>query len=609
MPQTRSAPSPALPQAAQLLRASRTDEAEQVLSPLLAREPGHAGALHLMALIRLKEERLEEAAGLMTLSLTAEPRQPQGHRILAKILALLDRPAEAVEALRAAIAQMPDMTDAHFELGNRLHELQRLDDAEAAYRRLLFHAPRHAPGKLALGAVLIEAGRAAEAERLLTQALNETDDNALRAALHDNLALAQRNQRKHGAALKNFTLLRALEKDPTRADFSRAETFTEMKRFDEALDVYQEILARDPSHVAAHEALNHLLYCMGRDVPFLAADDGALQTAPLRHARAAFLAKAGRHGEALTLYQDLLRENERDKQAASGAASALAALGRHAQAQSLFERARAEHPRDANLAVNMAGMLLRKGDPAHAAAIAECALALEPDHQVALALLGTAWQLMGDERAYSLHGYDRLIETFDLEPPPGFASMESFNTELCAYLDEVHPHTREYVNQSLRGGTQTPGRIFGVGHRLVDLLAGPISKAVSRFVAGMPEDAGHPFLRRRRSGFAYADSWSSRLGDCGYHTNHVHPGGWISSCYYAGVPAAVADTRTQAGWLKFGEPDFEPGPKPQKTVQPRAGMLVLFPSYLWHGTIPFRAPSLRTTIAFDAVPDVRLPMG
>jgi hypothetical protein len=29
---------------------------------------------------------------------------------------------------------------------------------------------------------------------------------------------------------------------------------------------------------------------------------------------------------------------------------------------------------------------------------------------------------------------------------------------------------------------------------------------------------------------------------------------------------------------------------------------VLFPSYMWHGTIAFRGEASRTTIAFDAVP-------
>jgi hypothetical protein len=40
----------------------------------------------------------------------------------------------------------------------------------------------------------------------------------------------------------------------------------------------------------------------------------------------------------------------------------------------------------------------------------------------------------------------------------------------------------------------------------------------------------------------------------------------------------------------------------RRTIQSRPGTLVLFPSYLWHGTIPFHAEQTRTTIAFDVVP-------
>jgi tetratricopeptide (TPR) repeat protein len=598
-----------LQQAAHLLQAGRPAEAGQILAPLLTRDPGHAGALYLMALVRLRQDQPEEAAALLTRSLAREPGQPQAHRILAKILTAQERLEQAVEALRAAIALKPDMADAHFELGNRLHELQRLEEAETAYRQLLHHAPRHAPGKLALGAVLIERGKAPEAEAVLLQALSETAEKDLRAALYGNLALAQRAQRKHDAALESFTLLRGLEQDPIASDLSRAEILTDLKRFDEAIGVYEDILARDPAHGAAHEAFNHLLYCMGRDTEFLASYARAPQTAPLRHAHAAFLSRAGRPAQALPLFEGLLCENPGDKQAASGAASALSALGRHAQAQRLFEEARMRHPDDANLAVNMAAMLLRKNDPEYAADVALKALALEPDNQMGLAMLGTAWQMAGDERAIALHGYDQLIATFDLEPPDGFSDMAAFNAELCGYLNQVHPHAREYVNQSLRGGTQTPGRLFSAGHDLIDRLARRIAQAVARYVEALPDSDAHPFLRRRQDGFAYADSWSSRLAACGYHTNHVHPGGWISSCYYAEVPQAVADAATQAGWLKFGQPDFEGGPLPQKALQPRPGMLVLFPSYLWHGTIPFQGPRPRTTIAFDAVPDAGLPLG
>ena len=83
----------------------------------------------------------------------------------------------------------------------------------------------------------------------------------------------------------------------------------------------------------------------------------------------------------------------------------------------------------------------------------------------------------------------------------------------------------------------------------------------------------------------------------------MHSEGWISSAYYVEVPREVEDRGERSGWIKFGEPKFEvPGAKPEKFVQPAAGKLVLFPSYMWHGTIPIHGDEPRMTIAFDVVP-------
>jgi hypothetical protein len=139
------------------------------------------------------------------------------------------------------------------------------------------------------------------------------------------------------------------------------------------------------------------------------------------------------------------------------------------------------------------------------------------------------------------------------------------------------------------------------------MLRKRIDTAVADYVARMPDDESHPLLSRRRAQFEYAASWSSRLRDCGFHTNHVHPKGWISSAYYVAVPDAADDTVAKEGWIKFGEPNFPCGLRDpiRRTVQPRPGLLVLFPSYMWHGTIPFHSQQARTTIAFDVVPQGR----
>jgi Putative 2OG-Fe(II) oxygenase len=81
--------------------------------------------------------------------------------------------------------------------------------------------------------------------------------------------------------------------------------------------------------------------------------------------------------------------------------------------------------------------------------------------------------------------------------------------------------------------------------------------------------------------------------------------GWISSSYYVAVPEVTKDQDAKQGWIKFGEPSLNvPLKNPvRRAIQPVPGRLVLFPSYMWHGTTPFHAPAVRTTIAFDAVPD------
>ena len=69
-------------------------------------------------------------------------------------------------------------------------------------------------------------------------------------------------------------------------------------------------------------------------------------------------------------------------------------------------------------------------------------------------------------------------------------------------------------------------------------------------------------------------------------------------------PDAAADASAREGWIQFGEPNFDARIRNpvRRTEQPVPGKLVLFPSYMWHGTLPFHSKQSRTTIAFDVVP-------
>ena len=111
-----------------------------------------------------------------------------------------------------------------------------------------------------------------------------------------------------------------------------------------------------------------------------------------------------------------------------------------------------------------------------------------------------------------------------------------------------------------------------------------------------------PVRSRNTGDYRFNGVWSVRLRPDGYHSNHLHPQGWLSSACYIALPSAVE--RGREGWLKFGEPGVPTKPvlTPEYFIKPEPGLLALFPSYMWHGTVPFGGDEPRLTIAFDIVP-------
>jgi len=596
---------PSLARALQLLQAGDAAAAETILVSLAGRTVADdPQVLHLMGMINLRRQCFVEAVELFRRAQAADPALPQPAFGRGVALAGLGRDQEAIEYFQQAALLKPDFIEAYYELGSALHRLGKLKAATRVFRDLLGIMPAHVPAKLALGGVLIDAKRPVEAEAPLRTALGQPVPPPLKATLHTNLALALRRQRKDEEALENYDHAMALNPALPQLGLHRAEALQNLGRYDEAIGAYQSALEREPLNPLLHRFYNDLLYRLNRMDDYLKSYDRAPQSRALQLGRASFLSSQARGEEAYAAYRELQAKDPDDIAAAAGVVSALALQKRYDEAATVVDQALARNGQNAELLRRAAEVALLRQDPQKALVLCEQGLAGARYDQDFLAIMSAGLRMMQDERDETLNGYDSLIQVFDLEPPRGFSSMESFNAELDAYLSRLHPKTREYLGQSLRGGTQTPDHIFGAGHDLVERLLLRIVEATGRYIAALNEDENHPFLSRRARAFQYAGSWSSRLRDCGFHVNHVHPDGWISSCYYIGVPDVVKDEVVRQGWIKFGEPSFDIALKNpiRRAVQPVPGRLVLFPSYVWHGTVPFHSAAARTTIAFDAVP-------
>lgn len=224
-----------------------------------------------------------------------------------------------------------------------------------------------------------------------------------------------------------------------------------------------------------------------------------------------------------------------------------------------------------------------------------------PSHQYYRALFATACQLADDPRYEPLMDFKTLVKAYPLAVPKGWSTLEVYLDELIDALDEAHPYKMHPFGLSVRGGSQIAS-IEAMDNpalkALTQALMGPV-EAYRSDVAGqlMPDHPLAQILDRQLSVLA---AWSVKLPAGGHHVNHVHPQGVLSSACHLRTVQAQSNDEAKAGWLKFGEPgiDTHPALKPGYFHEPRAGVLAIFPSYMWHGTVPFKKGN-RLTIAVD----------
>ena len=210
----------------------------------------------------------------------------------------------------------------------------------------------------------------------------------------------------------------------------------------------------------------------------------------------------------------------------------------------------------------------------------------------AWAYLTIAWRKLNDLRWDWLEGNEKLISIIDL---PEASELLPALTER---LNSMHQARERPLAQSVRGGTQTGSVLFDNCNYPIPELKLALERAVRQHIDQLPTvDDDHPLLSKPRDAFAFSGSWSVKLRNGGFHTNHIHSHGDLSSAFYVDLPDNMNDNE---GWLKLGEPaaDLNTGLPPLRLIEPKPGRLVLFPSFMWHGTVPFENGE-RLTCAFD----------
>ena len=586
-------------------KAGRLADAEAAYRQVLAAAPDNADALQLLGLVCHRTGRADEAVRLMRRSLELAPGQPQVWNNLGNVWKATGDLDRAIDHYRRATELSAGYVDAWRNLGTALASAGRADDAIDALGRAIALKPADAGLHNALGLAFKAAAR-------WDDALAAFRDGLARDASHvrcrHNLATTLADRGQPGEALAHCDAAVKLAPDMAELYHVRGNILLALGRLDEAIAAWERALDLRPDFAEAHYTLNKLLWEHGRHDQVLTSFPTAIARAPdnayVRVQYAASLMQMDRLDEAEAVLRETIDRVAPVAEACHGLGMVLHARHRYEQAVEWHARAVGASDR-ADWRVKYAGSLIGLADYAAALAQLDAAEAAQPDNQLLLAYKGLCWRMLGDDRDGWLNDYDRFVQPMALTVPDGFADAAAFNRALDTVLSDLHRTRQHPLDQTLRGGTQTIGALFDEPIPIVQQVRAAIEQAVAGYIDRLPDDASHPLLRRKSDRFGFAGSWSCRLRDQGYHTDHVHSAGWISSAYYVALPDAIsADDPDRRGWIKFGQPDLDVGPAgaPRRQVMPRVGTLVLFPSYMWHGTVPFSSAQVRTTIAFDVVP-------
>ena len=197
--------------------------------------------------------------------------------------------------------------------------------------------------------------------------------------------------------------------------------------------------------------------------------------------------------------------------------------------------------------------------------------------------------------------YSELVRTFQLPDVVGGKAASHFIALLKDHVSQLHSAKSAPLQQTVNGGTQTRGNILSSKNEHLAELRLFFENSVREYISEVEaiEDL-HEFVVLPNKDFTIVGAWSVFLSDKGYHTNHVHPEGRLSAVFYIEIPSELSHEEHE-GYLSFGTPNFKlkTDLTHEFTVRPEVGKLVIFPSYFWHGTIPFKSDEKRLTIAFD----------
>ncbi len=475
-------------------------------------------------------------------------------------------------------------------------------------------------------------GQLAQAENLAKSLISKHPGTFI---LHHVLSLALDGQQKYAEAVSSYQ--NALKLQPNTPDllFNCGIALSNLNRFDEAEAAYRQAIRLNPNFFEAYGNLGTVLQ------------------------------RQSKLSEAISSYQQGLKINPQDARGYFNLGTALRDEGLLTDAIESYKKAINLFPNYTDAYNNLGETLRDRGDMDDAVKSYQAALRLNPNHsgtnynmgeflylakkyEEAVAYFERSqlddWQARSMYCLYKAERFDdfkskldEIVRTtphtapfmatlsthyainFGVDDPYNFCKngfdfvyqnsiteLAEPNSPLLKQLlhDIENTDIAERVQGMLYNGKQSAGNLFkrpeASFRRLGELVKQEFLNYKNRFAGADCE-----LIQSFPNELEFTSSWYVRMRRGGYVDRHIHEVGWISGAVYLVLPTDKKDPTE--GCFEYG---IHGDNYPQKhsnfpvgIATPKVGDIVLFPSSLFHRTIPFSSNEQRICIAFDLKPD------
>jgi tetratricopeptide (TPR) repeat protein len=473
----------------------------------------------------------------------------------------------------------------------------RIDEAEAVCLGILEETRTDAKALCLLGLIRHQQGKNQDAVELLRQSVQEAPDFV---GAHNHLGAILITMDRGREAVESLQKATAIQPKFVAAHSNLGNAFHSAGELEEAEKSYRTALTLDPKNVQANVSLGNLLRHTRKPDEAVKYFSAAIAIAPdsamIHHFLGNAYRQSGNRDDAIASYRRALELEPSYALAEFDLGLTLKELGQIEEATTYLEKADLATSRPLALECLLD---LKRYDDFFAMLNVHKDIDRANLRTAAISAYASNQLARDDPHPFCPDpiGHIRVVD--DLVGADGTAEF------LSQILDEVGARSSVYepLNVTTRGGYQTGGNLFDNPSGALAKLNEIFKEKISNYYDEIKSE--QTIMVREWPRELNLRGWYVRYLNKGYQGGHIHPYGWLTCVIYLSMPEKVPDP--SEGGIKFtlkddNYPDILDD-VPSLFHVPVNGQIVLFPSSLYHYTVPVTSGEERLMIASDLLPD------